>query len=46
MVRDRDPVVCRLEGFQDDMTPNLMHSRVLPSAAQRISEIRSGDVAR
>src|ERR1035441_1198104 len=34
-------VVCRLEGFQDDMTTDLMHSRVLPSAAQRVSEIRS-----
>jgi hypothetical protein len=40
VVRDRDPVVSRFEGFQDDVAADLVHPRVLPSAAQDVSEMR------
>jgi len=41
-----DPVVSRLGGFQDDVAADLMHPRVLPFAAQKVSEARAGNVAR
>jgi len=41
-----DPVMSRLGGFQDDVAADLMHPRVLPFAAQKVSEARAGNVAR
>src|SRR3954447_9815007 len=35
VVRDRDPVVSGLGGFQNDVTADLVHLRVLPFSAQR-----------
>ena len=40
VVRDRDPVVSRLGGFQDDVTAGLVDLRVLPSPAQQARETR------
>jgi hypothetical protein len=34
VVGNRDPVVSRLGGFQDDMAADLVHLRVLPLSAQ------------
>ncbi len=45
MIRDRDPMVSRLCGFQDNVTANLVHPRVLPSAAEDISKMGPRDVA-
>ena len=45
MVRDGDPVVVRFRGFQDDVTTNLVHHPISPSAAQNLSEMRAGDIA-
>ena len=38
VVRDRDTVVSRLGSFQDNVTANLAHPRVLPSAAKDIEQ--------
>jgi hypothetical protein len=46
VVRNRDPMVNRLGGFQDDVAAGLMHLRVLPFSAQEVSEARAGNVAR
>ena len=46
VVRDRDPVVRRLGGSQDDLTAGLVDHRALPSPAQDARETRSGDLTR
>jgi hypothetical protein len=46
VVWNRDPVVSRLCGFQDDVAASLMHPRILPSSALEVSEARAGYVAR
>ncbi len=46
VVRDRDTVVSRLGSFQDNVTANLVHPRVLPSAAKDIGKMGPRDVAR
>ena len=46
VIWDSDPVVSRIGGFQDNVTAGLVHSLVPPSAAQDISEMPTGDVAR
>lgn len=46
MVWNRDPVVRRLCGFEDDMAADLVHPRILPFSAQEVSEARAGNVAR
>jgi hypothetical protein len=46
MVWNCDPVVRRLRRFQDDMAADLMHPRVIPFPAQKVSENRAGNVAR
>jgi hypothetical protein len=40
MVWNRDPVVSRLGGFQNDVAAGLVHPRVLPFSAQEVSEAR------
>ena len=46
VVWNRDPVVSRLSGFQDDVAADLMHLRVPPISAQDVGEVPAGDVAR
>jgi len=46
VVRDRDPLMGRYGSFEDDVTADLVHLRVLPSPAQGIREMRARDVAR
>jgi hypothetical protein len=44
MIGDRDSMMARLGGFQDDVTADLMNSRVLSFPAQDVSEAHAGDV--
>ncbi len=46
VVRDRDTVVSRLGSFQDNVTADLVHPRVLPSAAKDIGKMCPRNVAR
>jgi len=46
VIWNRDPVMSRLGGFQDDVAADLVYPRVLPFSAQEVSEARAGNVAR
>lgn len=46
MVWNCDPAVSRLGGFQDDVAADLVYLRILPLAAQEISQASTGDGAR
>ena len=45
VIRNGDPLVSGFICFEDDMTPDLMHFAVAPSAAKRVGELSAGQVA-
>ena len=46
VIWNRDPVMSRLGGFQDDVAADLVHPRVPPFSAQEVSEAHAGNIAR
>jgi hypothetical protein len=46
VARDRDPLMSRLGGFQDEVTPDLMHLRALSSPEQDFGRVLAGNISR